>query len=127
MFVIIKSNVITSSFCLGHDTIAIQKQHMDFASVIKDKSGNSISITDSTHCINKTNLWSGKNDDNHINEVVLNDLDRQIKISIVPMQFRPSVKVHFPVEFQVISDMLLFYLFIGHTVDVTKIYCVQNE
>jgi hypothetical protein len=43
------------------------------------------------------------------------------------MQFRPSVKVHFPVEFQVISDMLLFYLFIGHTVDVTKIYCVQNE
>jgi hypothetical protein len=42
------------------------------------------------------------------------------KISIDPMQFRPSVKIHFPVEFQVISNMLLFYLFIGPTVDVTN-------
>jgi hypothetical protein len=41
------------------------------------------------------------------------------KISIDPVQFRPSVKVHFPVELQVISDML-FCLLIGPTVDVTN-------
>jgi hypothetical protein len=63
---------------LGYNTTALQKQLIGIASLIKEKSGKSISTTDSTHCISKATLCSGNTDVNHISEG-LNNFDKQIK------------------------------------------------
>jgi hypothetical protein len=68
---------------LGYSIIALQKQLIGTALLIKEKSGNSTSITDSTHCISKATLCSGNNDVNHISEG-LNSFDKQIKIGAHP-------------------------------------------
>jgi hypothetical protein len=44
-----------------------------------EKSGKSTSVTDSTHCSNKSVLFSGDNDIDHINEEVLNILENKFK------------------------------------------------
>jgi hypothetical protein len=64
---------------LGYDIIAIQQQFMTIASLIKELSGKSTSVIESTHRINVANLCSGNNDVHHVREEVLNGLDRQIK------------------------------------------------
>jgi hypothetical protein len=54
-----------------------------------------------------TTIFSGNNVVSHINEI-LNILDGQIKISVDPLLFRPSAKIYFQVEFQVISNAFMF-------------------
>jgi hypothetical protein len=51
MSVIINNDVICG--CLGYDITAIQNQLMGIASLTKEMSGKSASVTYSKHCINK--------------------------------------------------------------------------
>jgi hypothetical protein len=60
---------------------------MGAASLIKEMLGQSISVTDSTHCINKAILYLGDNDVNHINDVP-NSPDKQNKICSNPILHR---------------------------------------
>lgn len=69
-----------------------------------ENSGKRSSVIDSTYCINKAFLCSGNNDIGHIREVLYS----QIKISIDSIPYRPSPKIHWPLEFQVMSDIFLF-------------------
>jgi hypothetical protein len=59
---------------LGYNIISIEKQLMGTASLIKNISGESISVTDFRHCSNKATLHSGSNDVNCISEDVHNSL-----------------------------------------------------
>jgi hypothetical protein len=59
---------------LGYNTVAVQKQLVGIASPIKEMSGNSSFVIDSTHCNSKAILCSGNNDVAHIIEKVLNSL-----------------------------------------------------
>jgi hypothetical protein len=77
-FVIIKDYVIHVH--LGCNFVAIQGQHIDMASLNKVMSGRSITVTDSTHCINKAVIVSENNNIDHINEV-LNSIDGNILLS----------------------------------------------
>jgi hypothetical protein len=90
---------------LGCNITAIQKQLIGITSGIKEMSGKSTSVTDSTHCITKAILCLGINDVNCISEEVF---DGQINTSIDTILYRPSVKIHFPTEFQVIPNTFLF-------------------
>jgi hypothetical protein len=45
-------------------------------------SGQSTTVTGSTHCINKGILYLESNNADHINEAILNILDDQIKTSL---------------------------------------------
>jgi hypothetical protein len=100
VFVIIKGNVIHA--CLGYNIIAIQEQLMGIASLIKEILGKSISIINSTYCVNRAILCSGNID---VKEV-LSSLDRHKD----PILYRPSVKIHVPLEIQVISDIPVCFL-----------------
>jgi hypothetical protein len=44
----------------------------------------------------------------HISEKIRNIFDGQIQISINPFLCRPSVKIYFPAEFQVRSNLFMF-------------------
>jgi hypothetical protein len=102
----IKADAIDAYLC--YNIAAIQKQLLGIASLIKGMSGKSTSVIGSTHCIKKAILCSGNNDVDNISEEVLNSLDGLIKISIDFVFYRPSTKIHIPVEFEVMSDMFLF-------------------
>jgi hypothetical protein len=60
---------------LGCNTVAIQKERMGIASLVKEMSGKSKSLTDSTHFINKAVLCSENDGVDHISEEVLNGVD----------------------------------------------------
>jgi hypothetical protein len=60
---------------LDYIIAAIEKQLKGVGSLNKDMSGESTSVIDPKHCINKSNLWSGSNDVNHISQAILNSLD----------------------------------------------------
>jgi hypothetical protein len=60
---------------LGYNTVAIQKQLMGIASLVKEMSGKSISVTYSIHFINKAVLCSGSDYVYHISEEVLSGVD----------------------------------------------------
>jgi hypothetical protein len=47
---------------LGYNILAIQKQFVGTASAMKKMLWKSTSVTESTHCINKSFLCSGNND-----------------------------------------------------------------
>jgi hypothetical protein len=94
--------------CLCYNFVSIQKQLIGIASLINEMSGESASIIYSTHCINKTILCPINFIINHISEEVLNTFARQTKICVDPVLHRPSEKIHFPVELQVISNIYLF-------------------
>jgi hypothetical protein len=55
---------------LSYNIIAIQKQFMVISSLLKEMSGKSTSVIDSTHCISKAVLCSGSNVE-HIREEIL--------------------------------------------------------
>jgi hypothetical protein len=90
IFVIIEGSM--SGTYLGFEIIAFQTQHMGSASLLNEVSGNSISVIDFTHCINKAILFLGNNVD-RISEEGLNSVGGPIKIS----GDRPSVNMYFPV------------------------------
>jgi hypothetical protein len=92
---------------LDYVIVAIQKQLTRIALLIEQMSGKCTSLIDSTRCINKTVLWSGSNVVDHINDEVLNSLYGKIKISAD--LYRISGKTHFPVEFQFMTNILLFF------------------
>jgi hypothetical protein len=52
---------------------------MSTASLMKEMSGESLSVIDSIHSINKAILCSRSNDANCIREEILNTLDKQVK------------------------------------------------
>jgi hypothetical protein len=72
-------------------------------SLIKETLENSISLTESTHCINKS-ILSSANDNDHISEVLYSP-GGQIKIRVSPVLQRPRAKLNFLVDFQRISNM----------------------
>jgi hypothetical protein len=55
---------------LGCNIVVIQAQLLGIASLIKEMSGKTACVTDSTHCINKAILCSEKDVD-HVSEEVL--------------------------------------------------------
>jgi hypothetical protein len=61
VFVIIKDDMIGTY--LGFDIIAVETQCTGNASLINEMSGNSTSVIDFTHCINKAILHYGNNVD----------------------------------------------------------------
>jgi hypothetical protein len=75
---------------------------MSTVSLIKERQGKCI-CNCFTHCINKAILRSGNNDVDHISEEVLNNFNGQIKVSVDPILYRPSVKIYLPVKFLFIS------------------------
>jgi hypothetical protein len=81
---------------------------MVIASLIREISGKCTSVADSIHCSSKAILCSGSNDVDHIRKEVVSSLDGQIKMDVDPILYRPSVMIHFPLKFQVISDIFLF-------------------
>lgn len=85
-----KSKVIRAY--LGYNIVLIQKQLMDIASLIKNTSNRSTSITDSTHCFNYEILYSGGNNVSHIIEEVRSSVHGQIKISVDPVLYRPPLE-----------------------------------
>jgi hypothetical protein len=78
------------------------KRRMSIASLIKEKLGKT-SVTDYTYCINKAILFFGSTD-NDTREEVLDSLNEQSKRSVDSSPYRPA-KMHFPVEFPVISNI----------------------
>jgi hypothetical protein len=56
------------------------------------------------HCINKAVLCSGNNNVSSVSEEILNNLNRNIKVNVDPILYRPSVKMDFPAEFQILSN-----------------------
>jgi hypothetical protein len=82
-------------------------EFMVIASLIREISGKCTSVTDSIHCSKKAILCSQSNDVDHIREEVVNSHDGQIKMDLDPILYRPSVIIHFPLKFQVISNIFL--------------------
>lgn len=60
---------------LGYNIVVIHKQIMGIASLVKEMSGKSTSVTDSTHFINQAVLCSGSDDAGHISEEVLSGVN----------------------------------------------------
>jgi hypothetical protein len=77
-FITIKGVVIYASS--GYDLVAIQQTITVTASITKKMPGKSISLTDSTCCINKAILFLASIAVDYIEEV-LTSLDGQIKIN----------------------------------------------
>jgi hypothetical protein len=90
---------------VSYNITAIQKQPT--GSLIKEILGKRISVIDSMHSINKAIVCSGGNDVNHNSDEVLNSPDGQNKIRENVILYTPSVKRHFPEEFQGISNIFL--------------------
>jgi hypothetical protein len=63
---------------------------MNIASLIKEMSENSTSVTDSTHCINKAILCSGSKVVDNTNQDVLNSYEGQNMLRVRPILHRPS-------------------------------------
>jgi hypothetical protein len=78
--------------------------------------GKSTSVIDCTHCIN---LCSQNNDVDHISEEVLNSPDGHIKINVDHILYRPSVKIRFPLKFQIVYYIVQF-LNVGSDIEVTN-------
>jgi hypothetical protein len=81
MFVIKKEDMIQAYS--GYNIVVIKKQFIGNASLIKETSEKSTSVTDSTRCSNEAILRS----------------DGQIKISVYLILYRTSVKIHFQWSF----------------------------
>jgi hypothetical protein len=71
---------------------------MGTAALIKEMSGKSISVIDSTNSTNEAISCPDSNTVD-ISVGVLNIPDGQIEMSLHPIQHRPSVKMHFLAEF----------------------------
>jgi predicted DNA-binding helix-hairpin-helix protein len=82
---------------------------MRIASLVKEMSAKTTTVTDSIHRIYKTSLLAASSYD-HNSEEVLNSLNGKIKISVDPIQlaYTPSANIHFPVDFQVICNIFVF-------------------
>jgi hypothetical protein len=65
---------------------------MGIASPIKEMSGNSSFVIDSTHCNSKAVLCSGNNGVTHIIERVINSRDGQFKTSVDRILCSPYMK-----------------------------------
>jgi hypothetical protein len=89
MFFIIKGNVIHAY--LGYNRVAFKEHLMGSASLIKEMSRKTPTFI--IDCIS---------------EEVFNGIDGQTKVSVDSTLYWPSVKMHFPVEFQIISNTFLF-------------------
>jgi hypothetical protein len=59
---------------LGSNTVAISDQLIGTALLIRETSGERVSVTDSAYYINKGILFCRNNDDYHISKDVLNSL-----------------------------------------------------
>jgi hypothetical protein len=66
---------------LFYNIAAVQKQLMGIASLVKEIRRKSLSVIDSTFCINNAILCSGTNDVGHISEGVLNSPDGNILLN----------------------------------------------
>jgi hypothetical protein len=64
---------------------------------------------------------------NHIREGRLNSLEGQSKISVDPILYRPSVKIHFEEEFQVIIYSISIYFLAWSTIELTKDILVYHN
>jgi hypothetical protein len=85
----------------------MQTQLTGIASVITEISENSLSLIDFTRCINEAVLCSRNNDVDHIREEAVKSVDGRIKVNVDPIVHRLPAKMHFPVEFHVISNIHL--------------------
>jgi hypothetical protein len=83
---------------------------MSTASLIEKIYGESLSVVDSTHCINKAILCQRINDVDHISKEVLETVDGQMKTYLHHYSVDSEDEGHFPVEFRVASDILVFLL-----------------
>jgi hypothetical protein len=83
---------------LGHSIVTIQEQRIGILSPIENISGNYAFIIDSTCCVIKKFYF-------HLilmsttSVKFVNSLDRQLKINVDPILYRPSVKTNFPTQF----------------------------
>jgi hypothetical protein len=83
---------------LGYNITAIQTQLMSIASLIKERQGKCI-CNSSTRCITKAILHPRMNEHDHISKEVHNNVSRQVKVSVDPILYRSTVKIHLPVKF----------------------------
>jgi hypothetical protein len=76
-----------------------------------------MSVINSIHCINEAILYLGNNDAERISEEVLSIHNGLIEISVDAIQY--SVKLHFPLELQVILSTFSFPLLVGCPIEET--------
>jgi hypothetical protein len=67
---------------LGYKIVVIQIHLQGFVSLIEERSGNTMSVIESTRCINEAIIYSRISDVGHDSEELFKCFDRKIKISL---------------------------------------------
>jgi hypothetical protein len=83
---------------LDFNIVAVRTQLMSIMSLIKKRQWNCI-CSSSTHSINEAILYLRNNDCDYVNEEVRKDVNGQINVSVNPILYSPSVKIHLPLKF----------------------------
>jgi hypothetical protein len=103
--VAILKQLMAFNFCIFFCILLCFILLVDISSLIKEVSGKCTSVIGCTLCINRASLYSGNSCVGHFSEAP-NSTGGQIKSSLKLVLHSSSMKTRFPVEFQIMSNIM---------------------